>query len=397
MTNKELDDLYRKYVMPTYSNYPIVLTRGEGCRVWDVEGKEYLDFLAGIAVCSLGHCHPKLVAAVKDQVSKLIHISNWYLNEPQIRLAQLLVENSFADRAFFCNSGAEANEAAIKLARKWAKETKGRGCYEIICIDLAFHGRTLATITASGQEKLHQGFEPLVPGFKYVPFNDLNALRQLLGPATAAIMIEPILGESGIILPEQGYLKEIRHLCDQQGLLLILDEVQMGLGRTGSLFAYQQLDFTPDIMTLAKALGGGVPIGAMLAKEEVASHFGPGTHGSTFGGNPLVCAAAIANFNLLLEDGVLDNSRRQGAYLLQKLNQLKSEFPIISEVRGKGLAVALELNKKGDDIITACRQEGLLLNLTMKKILRFLPPLVVTETEIDQAIEVLTKVLRAQT
>ncbi|MEE8448406.1 MAG: aspartate aminotransferase family protein, partial [Thermodesulfobacteriota bacterium] len=339
MTNKELDDLYRKYVMHTYSNYPVVLTRGEGCRVWDVEGKEYLDFLAGIAVCSLGHCHPKLVAAVKDQVSKLIHISNWYLNEPQIRLAQLLVENSFADRAFFCNSGAEANEAAIKLARKWAKETKGRECYEIICIDLAFHGRTLATITASGQEKLHQGFEPLVPGFKYVPFNDLDALRQLLGPATAAIMIEPILGESGIILPEQGYLKEIRHLCDQQGLLLILDEVQMGLGRTGSLFAYQQFDFTPDIMTLAKALGGGVPIGAMLAKEEVASHFGPGTHGSTFGGNPLVCAAAIVSFNLLLEDGVLDNSRRQGAYLLQKLNQLKSEFPIISEVRGKGLAV----------------------------------------------------------
>ncbi len=384
-----------QYIMNTYNRNPIVLTKGRGTRVWSSEGKEYLDFVGGIAVNVLGHCHRKIVIAIQKQAQRLIHVSNLYHIEPQIRLAKLLVKHSFADKVFFCNSGAEANEAAIKLARKYSKENFGPDRFEIITAYGSFHGRTMATITATGQEKFQKDFEPLLPGFKYVPFNDITALRSAITPQTCAIMLEPIQGEGGVNVPSDDYFKQVRELCDKEGLLLILDEVQTGMGRTGRLFAYEHFGIKPDIMTLAKGLGAGVPIGAMLATDKIASSFEPGNHASTFGGNPLVCAAAIATIETILEDGiVLDNCRRVGEYFLNRLEEIKAEFPQeVSDVRGKGLLIGLQVNIDGGYIVRECLQRGLLINSTANNVLRFAPPLIIEEADIDLLIKKLREII----
>jgi len=392
MELKKLLDESERYIMNTYSRYPLVLRKGRGMKVWGADGKEYLDFVAGVAVNILGHCHPRVVVALQKQAQRLIHVSNYYHIEPQIKLAKLLVEHSFADKAFFCNSGAEANEAAIKLARKYAKENGDSERFEIITAENSFHGRTFAALTATGQEKFHKGFEPLVPGFRYVHFNAIHALEKAITKKTCAVLLEPIQGEGGVIIPDKEYLKQVRELCNEHSLLLILDEVQTGMGRTGKLFAYEHFAIVPDIMTLAKGLGGGVPIGAMLATDRVASAFQPGNHASTFGGNPLVCAAAIATIETLLEDGfILDQCERMGAYLMEKLGHLKEEFPaIIAEIRGKGLLVGMELKREGGTIVKACLEKGVLINCAAGNVLRFIPPLIVTRKDIDHLIEVLS-------
>jgi predicted acetylornithine/succinylornithine family transaminase len=393
MDTKTLIADSQRYIANTYSRYPLVLVRGQGCKVWNSDGREYLDFVAGLAVCNLGHCHPRVVQAIHDQSRKLIHVSNFYHIEPQVELAKLLCRNSFADRVFFCNSGAEANEAAMKLAKKYAKDT-GRGDRsEIITMEKSFHGRTMATMSATGQEKIQQGFDPLVPGFTYVPFNDMEAVLRAVTPHTCAIMVEPIQGEGGVNCPSDGYLRDLRQLCQQKGILLIFDEVQVGMGRTGKLFAHEHDGVYPDIMTLAKSLAGGVPIGAMLATEEVAKSFAPGTHASTFGGNPLATAAGLAAVSVLLEDGLLENCRRVGNHFLKRLMDLKGKYPFIGEVRGKGLIIGVELEFEGSQIVVRCMQEGFLINCTMGNILRFLPPLIVTPGEVDQLIGTLDGVL----
>ena len=383
----------QRYIANTYSRYPLVLVRGQGCKVWTNDGREYFDFVAGLAVCNLGHCHPKVVQAIQDQSRKLIHVSNFYHIEPQIELAKLLCENSFADRVFFCNSGAEANEAAMKLAKKYAKDTGRTERFEIITMEKSFHGRTMLTMSATGQEKIRKGFEPLVPGFKYVPYNDIEAVSRAVTPQTCAIMVEPIQGEGGVNCPSDGYLRELRELCRKRGILLIYDEVQVGMGRTGKLFAYEHEGVYPDIMTLAKSLAGGVPIGAMLATEEVAKSFGPGTHASTFGGNPLATAAGVAAVSTLLEDGVLENCRRVGEHFFNRLMDLKGEYPFIKEVRGRGLIIGMELGFEGSQIVTRCMEEGFLINCTMGNVLRFLPPLIVTTKEVDQLLGALDRIL----
>jgi acetylornithine/N-succinyldiaminopimelate aminotransferase len=393
MTTEELIALSDKNIMETYRRIPIVLVKGSGAKVWDSNGKEYLDFVAGIAVCSLGHSNFKVVEAIKKQVETLTHVSNLYYIEPQIGLARLLVENSFADRVFFCNSGAEANEAAIKLARKYAHENMGGDRYEIITMIDSFHGRTLATITATGQEKFQKGFAPLPAGFKYVPFNDLSALEHAITEKTCGIMLEPIQAEGGIRIPDNDYLRGVRKICNDNDLLLILDEVQVGMGRTGSLFAYENYGIEPDIMTLAKAMGNGFPVGAMLATEKVAAAFAPGSHASTFGGNPLGMAAGLTVMEVLLKEGVLENCKKTGSYLLEKLNELKKSHSIIKEVRGKGLIIGMELSVEGEDIVKKCMDKGLLINCTCGNILRFVPPLIVTAEDVDMAVNVLDEVM----
>lgn len=378
----------------TYNRFPIAITKGKGCRVWDADGKEYLDFVAGLAVCNLGHCHPKIVKAIQGQADKLIHISNLYHIGPQAELAELLCKNSFADKAFFCNSGAEANEAAIKLTRKYFKD-KGENRFQIITMEKSFHGRTMATLAATGQKKFQAGFEPLLEKFIYVPFNNVSAVANAITPQTAAVMVEPIQGEGGVNVPSDNYLKELKALCKEKGLLLIFDEVQVGMGRTGKLFAYEHYGVPPDIMTLAKGLAGGVAIGAMLATDEVAKSFVPGTHASTFGGNPLATAAGIAAIKAVLEEGILKNCQKVGEYLLEKLAVLKPEYPFIKEVRGKGLIIGMELSIPGAAIVKACMEKGLLINCTSDTILRFIPPLIVTEKDVDEMMEVLRKQLSA--
>lgn len=382
------------YLMNTYNRYPIILRKGRGMRVWSGDGKEYLDFVGGIAVNVLGHCHPKVVVAIQKQAQRLLHVSNFYHIEPQIALAKLLIEHSFADKVFFSNSGAEANEAAIKLTRKYAKENLGPAKYELITTYNSFHGRTIATLSASGQEKFQKGFEPLLQGFRYVPFDDIDSLRRAISPHTCAVMLEPIQGEGGVKMPSPNYLAQVRSLCNEKNLLLILDEVQTGLGRTGRLFAYEHYGITPDIMTLAKGLGGGLPIGATLATKDVSGVFKPADHGSTFGGNPLVCASAIATINTITENGfILDGCKRMGDYLIERLNSLKNDFPdIIADVRGKGLLVGMEITKDGSTVVNACLQRGVLINSTAGNVLRFMPPLIVQKKDIDQLINVLEDV-----
>jgi acetylornithine aminotransferase len=382
-----------KVMMKNVGRYPLVPVRGEGCRVWDADGKEYLDFLAGIAVNNLGHCHPRVVKALREQAGTLIHCSNYYHNTPQTELAELLCANSFADRVFFCNSGAEANEAAIKLARKYSRDKFGPDRFEIITAVESFHGRTMATVSATGQEKVQRFFDPLLHGFTHVPFNDVTALSAAINPNTCAVMLEPIQGEAGINIPAPDYLQQVRDLCDRNGLLLILDEVQTGIGRTGKLFAHEYFGVTPDIMTVAKALGGGGPIGAMLAKEEVAAAFTPGTHGSTFGGNPLMTAAAVAAVRAVLEDGLLERTNEMGAYLLDKLDALKKKFSFIDDVRGIGLMIGMTLTVPAGDIVKKGHERGVLLNVTHEKVLRFVPPLIVGKKEIDEMIGILEGIL----
>src|SRR5262245_24517347 len=396
MNNREVAEVTGKYVAQTYARYPIALVRGKGVRVWDAVGKEYLDFLAGIAVNSLGHCHPAVVRAIQQQSRKLIHVSNLYHILPQAELAQELCRHSFADRVFFCNSGAEANEAAIKLARRYGAEHLG-GKYEILSAHNSFHGRTLATLTATGQEKVRAGYDPLPPGFRQIPFNDLKAVEEAIDEQkTAGILVEPIQGEGGINVPDEEYLRGLRELCNRRGLLLIFDEVQTGMGRTGKLFGYEHFGVTPDIMTLAKALGGGLPMGAMLAREMVAKSFVPGSHASTFGGNPLACSAGLAVMRTLLQGGVLKNCAKMERVFLRELKRIRERFSFIKGIRGKGLILGLELEMEGAKIVDACMEEGLLINCTAYKVLRFVPPLTIKQREIEQGLAIVEKVLARQ-
>ena len=396
MNNQRILKLTEKYVARTYARFPVALVRGKGTRVWDANGKEYLDFVAGIAVVSLGHSHPAVVRAIERQARKLIHVSNLYHIAPQSELARELCRHSFANRVFFCNSGAEANEAAIKLARRYGGERLG-GKYEVLSVHNSFHGRTLATLTATGQEKVRAGYDPLPPGFRQVPFNDLKSMEEAIDErTTAAILVEPIQGEGGVVIPDKDYLQGLRELCDRKNILLIFDEVQVGMGRTGKLFAYEHYGVEPDIMTLAKALGGGLPLGAMLAREEVARSFGPGTHASTFGGNPLACSVGLAVLKTLLQGGVLKNCVKMGKFLFHGLQELQRRFPIIREVRGKGLIIGMELEREGSKIVDDCLREGLLINCTAHKVLRFIPPLTIGKKDIEMGLAILEKVLARQ-
>lgn len=383
----------KKYLMDTYNRYPIMLVKGEGTRVWDSEGNAYLDFVAGIAVNSLGHCHPALVEAIKKQAETLIHCSNLYWNEKQIELAKMISENSFGGKVFFANSGAEANEGAMKLARKYASLKYGGKRYKIITAKNSFHGRTFGALTATGQEKYHKGFGPLLAGFKYVPLNDIEALYEAVDDEVCAIMLEVIQGEGGIHEATPEYVKAVRKICDENDLLFILDEVQTGIGRTGKLFGYEHYGVVPDIMTLAKGLGGGFPIGAIVAKEDKAV-FKPGDHASTFGGNPLACAAGIAVLNEVTKDGFLESVDKKGKYFREGLETLQKKHKVMKEIRGKGLMVGCELNlEDASEIVLKALEKGLLINSVSYNVLRFVPPLIVREEEIDEALQILDDVL----
>ena len=393
MNTGQIRELDKKFIMNTYGERQVAFVRGKGAKVWDAEGEEYLDLFSGIAVMALGHCHPRVLRAIKEQAGKLQHISNLYYTEPQVTLAKLLVENSFADKVFFCNSGAEANEAAIKLARKYGSAASR---FEIITMENSFHGRTLATLTATGQEKIHKGYEPLAEGFAYVPFNNLNALAKKISEKTVAIMLEPIQGEGGFHLAKTKYINGVRALCDKLNLLLIFDEVQCGLGRTGKLFAHQHYGVTPDIMTLAKPLGGGLPLGAALASDSISSCFSPGDHASTFGGNPISCRAGIETLRIILENGFLEEVSQLGEHLIKLLKDLKRRHKTIAEVRGRGLMAGLEFKTPCKDIIARCLEKRLLVNCTDTHFLRFLPPLTVTKDELSKGVEILKKVLEGR-
>ena len=385
-------ELEQKYYMRIINRLPVTLVRGKGTRVWDTEGREYLDFVAGSAVNSLGHCHPVVVRALTEQAKILIHTSNLFYTVPQLQLAELLVENSCLDRVFFCNSGAEANEGAIKLARRYGK-LHLNGAYEIITTRGSFHGRTLATVAATGQDKHQQPYIPLPGGFVQADYDDSEAIKAATSNRTCAVMVEPIQGEGGVNVPHDGYLKEIRVWCDEKGILFILDEIQTGIGRIGSLFGYQQYGVEPDIMTLAKGLAGGVPIGALLARER-ASVFVPGDHGSTFGGNPLVCAVGVATLKFIIDDDIPAKVNKMGQYFVDGLEKLKAKFSFIAEVRGRGLLLALGLTDNiAEELVLACLKEGLLVNPVKPNALRFIPPLIISEKDIDEALSVLEKVM----
>lgn len=395
MNLQEIIELDKKYYMNTFGDRtPVCFQYGKGINLWDTEGNKYYDFLAGIAVNALGHSHPKVVKAIQEQAEKFIHCSSLYYIEQQAKLAKVLVECSCADKVFFANSGAEANEGAIKLARIYFKKKGFSNKYEIITMEKSFHGRTLATIAATGQDKYQKPFSPLTPSFLKVPINDLEALEKSIGLNTCAVMIEPIQGESGVYLANPEYMKGVRKLCDEKGILLIFDEVQCGLGRTGKLFGYQHYGIEPDIFTLAKALGGGFPIGALLAKEFVANAFNVGDHGSTFGGNPLACSTGLALMDVLLNEGIVENSEKMGNYFMCKLNELAEKYDFIKEVRGKGLMIAVELSiDKATEIKNKCFENKYLIGSIGTNILRILPPLIVTKQDIDEMVKMLDKVL----
>ncbi|OGL41933.1 MAG: acetylornithine aminotransferase [Candidatus Schekmanbacteria bacterium RIFCSPHIGHO2_02_FULL_38_11] len=395
MKREEYIEFSDRFLMNTYSRTPLVFERGEGVYLWDFNGRKYLDFVSGLSVNSLGYCHSKIVKEIKEQSEKLLHVSNLYYIASQSELGKKIVELSIDGKAFFCNSGAEANEAAIKLTRKYSKEKyKKDDRYEIITMEKSFHGRTITTITATGQEKYQKGFEPLSQGFKYVPFNNIKALKDAITERTCAVMVEPIQGEGGVNIADEQYIRNLRKLCDEKGLLLVFDEVQTGVGRTGKLFAFQHYGIEPDIFTLAKGLGGGVPIGAMVAKKNIADFFTPGSHASTFGGNPFVCSVSLAVLETIEDERVLENCEKSGKYLVEKLNNFAEEFKFIKEVRGKGLLVGMELTVEGKDFVSSCIEKGLLINCTMNNVLRFLPPLIVKEKEVDEAMEIFGKVLK---
>ena len=385
-------ELDRKYLMNTYKRMPVTLVRGEGARVWDERGKEYIDFVAGVAVNVLGHAHPAIVDAISEQARTLIHTSNHFHTVPQIHLAKLLIENSCFDKVFFCNSGAEADEGAVKLARRHGK-LHLNGAYEVITATNSFHGRTLAMVAATGQPKLQEPYTPLPEGFINVEYDNIDAIKKASGRKTCAVMLEAIQGEGGVNVPHDDYLKEVRSWCDEQGILLILDEIQTGMGRTGVLFAYQHYGIEPDIITLAKGLGGGVPIGALLAKEK-ASVFGPGDHGSTFGGNPLACSAGYATVKYILEHNVVENCQQVGDYLKASLEGLEARFESVVEVRGRGLLLAVELSSDiADSVVKACLEDGLLLNAVKPNAVRFMPPLIIGKRDVDKAMGILERVL----
>lgn len=379
----EITQKYDKYVFQTYTRQPIAIKSAKGAVVTDVNGKEYIDCVAGIAVNNVGHCHPVVIEAIKKQVEQLIHVSNLYYTEKQALLAQELVTLSGMDRVFFCNSGTEAVEGALKLARK----TSGKK--EFISTEHAFHGRSLGALSVTHKEKYRKPFEPLAPA-KFVPYNDAEAIRSVITDETAGVIIEPIQGEGGVIIPAEGYLKEVREICDEKGILLILDEVQTGFGRTGKWFAREHSGIIPDIMTTAKAMGAGFPMGAMLAKEEIAANFVRGDHASTFGGSALACAAALANIEVIKKEKLVKRSQDTGNYLVKKLKGLNKDY--VLEVRGKGLMVGMELSIKCEDLVTKARDRGVLLNCTSESVLRFVPPLTITEKQIDKVVSVLNEI-----
>ena len=390
-TKKLADD----YIAGTYARFPIVLAKGAGSTVWDEEGHQYTDFIAGIAVCSLGHAHPQIARAVSRQAETLCHVSNLYYTRPQAELAQALVSRCFAERVFFCNSGAEANEAAIKITRKYFSDRKQSEKYRIISMRQSFHGRTMATLSATGQDKIKKGFDPFLGGFDFVPFNDMNALEAALAPETCAVMLEPVQGEGGVVCPDPGYLKAVRAFCDQNDLLLIFDEIQTGMGRTGKLFAHEHYGVAPDIMTLAKALANGFPMGAMLASQQVAPAFSPGAHASTFGGTPVISAAALETLRIMTDEGIVEQCAATGHYFKERLTWLQDQHACIEDVRGIGLLCGLKLDRAGSEIVTACLERGFLINCIQDNILRFAPPLIITIAEIHALIECLDQIMQA--
>jgi len=391
--NKDIISTADTVIANTYKRFPIVLARGKGCTVWDINEKAYTDFVSGIAVCNLGHADPEVAAVLARQSETLVHVSNLYYTVPQVELAEWLTSRSFADRVFFCNSGAEANEAAIKLARKYFHDQGQNERFRIITMEQSFHGRTFATLSATGQLRIRFGFDPVLNGFEFIPFNDIDALKRQMNDNICAVMMEPIQGEGGIRVPAPGFLKAVRDLCDQAGALLIFDEVQTGIGRTGKLFAYEHFGIAPDIMSLAKALGNGLPIGAMLAREKFMTAFSPGTHASTFGGTPLVTSAALEVLRLMEKRNIVDHCSREGAYFRDRLLWLRDRHAVITDVRGMGLLLGIKLTVKGAPIVDACMEKGFLINCIQEDILRFIPPLVITEKEIDALVECLDKIL----
>jgi acetylornithine/N-succinyldiaminopimelate aminotransferase len=393
MDTKTLLEWSATYHTPNYGRAPICLVRGDGVRVWDTDGREYLDFGTGIAVTSLGHCHARVTGAIQEAAATLLHVSNLYHTVPQIHLAKLLVEHSFADRVFFSNSGAEANEAAIKIARKYGKERLASDRYEIITTHNSFHGRTLATVTATGQPKYHHGFEPIVPGFKHVPYNDLRAMERAIDSHTAAVLVEPIQGEGGVRVPDDDYLPGLRKLCDASGALLMLDEIQTGMGRTGRLWAYEHAGVEPDVMTLAKALANGVPIGATLVREDVASVLTPGTHGSTFGGTPFVTSVALATLTTMLDERIPERAARMGRFLLDRLRAVAAARPVVTALRGRGLLIGIELARPAAAVVEACRDHGLLVLSAGEQVVRLAPPLIVDERDCERAVGVIDAAL----
>ena len=404
MTTAKIKAMATEYIINTYGERKLALVRGEGPYVWDADGVRYLDFLGGLAVNGLGHCHPKVVAAIREQAGKLLHVSNLYYIEPQAQLAKLLIDNCDMGQCFFCNSGAEANEAAIKLARKYAKDVDmktlrskvladdGMDPYEIITMENSFHGRTMATVTATAQTKYHIGFEPMLEGFKYVPYDDLSATEAAISGKTCAILVEPIQSEGGVNVPSDGYLKGLREICDEYALLLIFDEVQTAMGRLGTLFGYQNFGVIPDIITMAKFLGGGVAIGAMLAKTHIAESFTPGTHAATFGGNPLASAAAEATLRTVIDGNLGDNATKMGAYLTERLMSLKGKYPV-QEVRGRGLLLGLVMSVDANALAARCIENGLITICTNNYVLRFLPPININKTHVEEAVSIVEKSL----
>ncbi|HVN88506.1 MAG TPA: aspartate aminotransferase family protein [Candidatus Binataceae bacterium] len=393
MNSAEIVDLAHANLINTYGCMPLAFDHGNGVYLYDSDGNRYLDFFCGLAVTSLGHAHPRIVGAIKAQADKLTHACNVFHTEPMAKLAAR-IGHAFGDgRVFFCNSGAEANEAALKLARRWGHGNGGK--FEFIATQGSFHGRTFATLSATGQEKYHVGFMPLVPGFKLVPYDDVAAIEGAITNQTVGVIVEPIQGEGGVVTPKPDYLARLREVCDRAKILLIVDEVQTGMGRTGKLFGYQHSGIKPDVITLAKALGGGVPIGAMVAKAEIASALTPGTHGSTFGGNPIACAAALGVFDALEQDGAIANAAEVGGYLISRLREIAKDCPNVREVRGAGMIIGVVLNHPVKAVVDACYAERLVVNGTADNVLRLLPPLILTRAEADAGLAIIERALRA--
>jgi predicted acetylornithine/succinylornithine family transaminase len=402
MTSQDVFDLYSRTVIGNYGRLPVVIVRAQGSQMWDADGKRYLDLFPGWGCSLLGYCHPRVVEAIREQAGRLIQIDNLFYTAEQGRLADILHEKAFGGLSYFCNSGAEANEAAIKLARRYFRapdasvKRRAPERYKIITMERSFHGRTYGAMSATAQSKIHLGHEPLVPGFVYVPFDDVDAVAKAITDETAAVMVEPIQGEGGVRIPDDNYLPALRGLCEDRGILLILDEVQTGCGRTGKWFAYQHTDIEPDIMTLAKALGGGAPIGAMLAKPEIAEWLKPGSHATTYGANPLVVAAATAVFETIERDRLLEAAQRLSNYILGKARELQRQFGFVESVRGRGLMIAIDLAVPGAPIVQACLQRGLRLNCTQDSTLRLLPAMTITESEVDEAFSILAEAIHEQ-
>lgn len=395
MDVKTVIDETEKYYLPVFGRYPLVLDHGKGCRLYDAEGNEYIDFLAGIAVNALGHAHPVLVNAIANQAAKLMHCSNLYYTEIQAKAVKVIAEVSGFDRVFLANSGAEANEGALKLARKYGKQ-KAEGKFRIITAVHSFHGRTMMTLAATGQPKYQHGYEPLPQGYDYVAYGDIAALEAVMGDDVCAVLLEPIQGEGGVHVPSDEYLRQVRALCDKHDALLIFDEIQSGVGRSGKWFAYMHSGVKPDVLTFAKGIGGGFPMGGFAVDEKLAHVFKPGDHGSTFGGNPLACAAAYACLTAIRAENLVDKAAVQGVYFKAELEKLQQKYPDkVKEVRGRGLILGMELCKEGKPVVESCLQEHVIVNCTAGNVIRLVPPLIVTKEEIDIVVAALDKALAA--